>query len=509
VEGRLRTLLESVPDAVVIVSENGAIVHVNSRTEELFGYTRRELLGRPVEILVPERFREAHRIHRSGYSAAPRARSMGAGLDLYGLRQDGREFPVEISLSPLAAAGGRLVSTFIRDLTERRGLEAQLRQAQRMEAIGRLAGGVAHDFNNLLTVIMGHCELLQGRLPEGDATRRGIEEIRSAGERAASLTRQLLAFSRRQVLAPKVLDLNAVVGSMAPMLRRLIGEDIELRTALATGLGHVKTDPGQIEQVIMNLVVNARDAMPRGGKITIETANVTLDKADARRHVVVRPGTYVRLCVSDTGTGMDAATQARIFEPFFTTKEPGKGTGLGLSTVYGVIKQSGGYIWVYSEPGQGATFKIYVPQVGEEFEGAEATEPRAAPRRGAETVLLVEDEDGVRSLAREILEAQGYTVLEAGQAAEALQICERHEGEIHLLLTDVVMPQTNGPALAARAASLRPGMRVLYMSGYTANAIAHHGVLDVGVAYLQKPFTVTSLAQKVRESLDAPPTGTG
>jgi PAS domain S-box-containing protein len=494
-----------VPDAVVIVNEDGEIVYVNSRTEQVFGYPRDDLLGQPVGILVPERFREQHRIHRIGYIAAPRVRPMGAGLDLYGRRRDGREFPVEISLSPLEGPRGRLVASFIRDVSERRNLEAQLRQAQKMEGIGRLAGGVAHDFNNLLTVIMGQCDLLLRRLSKGDATRRPVDEIRSAGERAASLTRQLLAFSRRKVLEPKVLDLNTVVTGMVPMLRRLIGEDIDLATALDPDLGPVRTDPGQIEQVIMNLAVNARDAMPRGGKITIETANVALDEGYARHHVAVRPGPYVRLSVSDTGVGMDAATQARIFEPFFTTKEPGKGTGLGLATVYGVVKQSGGSIWVYSEPGQGTTFKIYLPRVGEAVEAAAPAESLPAPRRGAETVLLVEDEGGVRAVAREILETQGYTVLEAASPRDALQICERHEGEIHLLLTDAVMPEMNGATLAARAAALRPGMRVLYMSGYPPDAIAHYGVLDVGVAYLQKPFTVQSLATKIREVLDTLP----
>lgn len=384
-------------------------------------------------------------------------------------------------------------------------LELQLRQSQKMEAVGRLAGGVAHDFNNLLTVILGHSDLLLGRLAECDKTRGEVKQIRSAGERAASLTRQLLTFSRRQVLEPKVLDLNAVVAGMLPMLRRLIGEDIEITTLADPDLGHVKTDPGQIEQVIMNLAVNARDAMPKGGPLTFETMNVDLDEAYARQHAPAQPGHYVVLAVSDTGCGMDEETRSHIFEPFFTTKGPGKGTGLGLATVYGVVKQSGGYIWVYSEPGQGTTFKIYLPRVDEATETVKVVRTETARARGSETILLVEDEDTVRSLAREILEAHGYAVLEARGGPEALQVSEQqHEGGVHLLLTDVVMPGMNGRDVAERVVSRHPGMKVLYMSGYTANAIAHHGVLDVGVAYLQKPFTLESLTRKVREVLDAP-----
>ena len=379
----------------------------------------------------------------------------------------------------------------------------QLRLSQRMETIGRLASGLAHDFNNLLTAILGQCDLLLRRLPQDAPARKGIEEIRTAGDRAAGLTRQLLAYSRRQVLKPQVIDLNSSVTSMVPMLRRLIGETIELSPALQADLGRVEADPSQIEQIIMNLVVNARDSMPRGGRVDVETANADLDATFARRHVPTRPGRYVMLAVSDTGSGMDKATQAHIFEPFFTTKQLGKGTGLGLATVYGIVKQSDGYIWVYSEPGMGSTFRIYLPRVKGDIASESARVTPAPPRRGSETVLIVEDDRTVRSLACEMLRLNGYTVLQAQDGREALDLVRRHGRPIHLLLTDVVMPEMSGRELARSVAGLEPGIGVLYMSGYTDGVIAHHGVLDAGVAYIQKPFTADSLARKVREALDA------
>ncbi|MEW5980468.1 MAG: ATP-binding protein, partial [Acidobacteriota bacterium] len=388
------------------------------------------------------------------------------------------------------------------DITERRSLEEQLRQSQRVEAIGRLAGGIAHDFNNLLTAIIGHSELLLDQLSSQDPLREELKEIHSAGQRAASLTRQLLAFSRKQVLQPQVLDLNEVVARLDKMLRRLIGEDIELVTLFGRDLGLVKADPGQIEQVIINLAVNARDAMPQGGKLTLETANVELDEAYARRHVAVTPRRYVMLAVSDTGVGMDAPTQSRLFEPFFTTKEKGKGTGLGLSTVYGIVKQSGGNIWVYSEPGQGTVFKIYLPRVEEDSEPVKLAEPATTTDlSGSETVLLVEDEPAVRSLVRDLLRKRGYTVLEATHGGEAKALAENYGGAIHLMLTDVVLPQMSGRDLADQVTTSHPETRVLYMSGYTDNAIVHHGVLDAGTAFLQKPFTPETLLTKVRQVL--------
>ena len=386
---------------------------------------------------------------------------------------------------------------------ELRRSEEQLRQSQKLEAVGQLAGGIAHDFNNLLTVINGNSELLLRGLRDEKQSER-VQEIRKAGERAAQLTRQLLAFSRKQVLQPVVLNLNSIIPDTDKMLRRLIGADVDFLTSLEPELWPVKADPGQIEQVLMNLAINARDAMPQGGKLTIQTANVYLDESYAHGHAAaVSPGPYVMLAVSDTGHGMDAETRSRIFEPFFTTKEKGKGTGLGLSTVYGIVKQSGGNIWVYSEVGRGTTFKIYLPSVAE---ASEQRAPEAAPRegvpQGSETVLLVEDEEVVRRLARDILELNGYRVLEAADCREALSLCESHEGPIHLLLTDVVMPQMNGRELSECALALRPAMRVLYMSGYTDDSIVHHGVLDAGVAFLEKPFTPDAVARKVREVLD-------
>jgi PAS domain S-box-containing protein len=384
--------------------------------------------------------------------------------------------------------------------------EEQLRQSQKLEAIGMLAGGIAHDFNNLLTVILGYSDITLMRLNKEDPLHRNITEITKAADRAAGLTRQLLAFSRKQVMQPKVLDLNVVVSELEKMLRRLIGEDMALRTVLEPELGSIKADPGQIEQIIMNLAVNARDAMPEGGKLTIETSNVYLDEDYAKAHVAVIPGPYVMLAVSDSGTGMDQQTQARMFEPFFTTKEKGKGTGLGLSTVYGIVKQSGGNVWVYSEVGRGTTFKIYLPRVDEGVQESERSQEIIDDRQGSETILLAEDEEAVRTLARHVLEMHGYQVLEAANGGAALLICERHKESIQLLITDVIMPEMSGRELAERLAQLRPDMKVLFMSGYTDNAIVHQGVLDEGANFIQKPFPTEALAQKVREVLDAPQT---
>jgi len=387
-----------------------------------------------------------------------------------------------------------------------RSSEERLRQAQKMEAVGRLAGGVAHDFNNLLTVITSYSALLLEDLGSDDPKRDDVDQIRKAAEGAAALTRQLLAFSRQQVLQPKALDLKATVAGTEKLLRRLIGEDIQLATVLARDLGVVKADPGQIEQIIINLAVNARDAMPTGGRLTIEAANVDMDEAYVRGHAPASPGGYVMLALSDTGIGMDEQTKARIFEPFFTTKEPGKGTGLGLATVYGIVKQSGGFIWVYSEPGHGTSFKFYLPRVDEPAEAAAAATATAEPRGGTETVLVVEDAASVRMVTRQVLERFGYTVLEAPNGETALRLAAKHHGPIHLLLTDVVMPGLSGRQLAGQLAELRPDMKVLYASGYADHAIVHHGILESGIAYLQKPFTPETLGRRVRQVLDSLPT---
>jgi PAS domain S-box-containing protein len=390
----------------------------------------------------------------------------------------------------------------VRLLNLEREKEEQLRQSQKMEAIGRLAGGIAHDFNNLLTVITGYSDLAIRKLPAEDPLQRNIGEIKKAGDHAASLTRQLLAFSRKQILQAKVFDLNGVVSDMEKMLRRLIGEDIELRTLLNAELGNINADPGQIEQVIMNLAVNARDAMPQGGKLIIETENVCLDEEYAGQHMAVVPGAYVMLAVSDTGTGMDEETQARIFDPFFTTKELGRGTGLGLSTVYGIVKQSGGNVWVYSEVGRGTTFKVYFPRSDEHARESNRTVEPEDGLQGDEIILLTEDEANVRQLAREILRSYGYHVLEAANSSEALSICERNKAPIQLLITDVIMPGMSGRQLADYLTRLRPEMNVLFMSGYTDEAIIQHGVLESETCFLQKPFTSIALARKVREALD-------
>ena len=399
-----------------------------------------------------------------------------------------------------------LVMIHTHDVTRERQLEEQLRVSQKMEAIGQLAGGVAHDFNNLLTVINNYARLAMDELSEGDPIHADVAEIAKAGGRAAVLTRQLLAFSRRQVLQPELLSVNQVVQGVETMLGRLIGENIEIGVCLSDDLGAVEADPGQLEQVIMNIAINARDAMPEGGKLTIETANVELDEAYAAGHEVVEPGRYVLLSLTDSGCGMDAKTRDRVFEPFFTTKEQGKGTGLGMSTAYGIVKQSGGYIWVYSEPGQGTTFKVYLPR----RDAAAAVTPREQPStrlRGGETVLLVEDEDGVREVSRRILEVSGYRVLTAASGPEGMHIVETHPGPIHLLLTDVVMPGMSGPELAERLVGSHPGLRVLFMSGYSTEAVVHHGVLAREARFIAKPFTTGALTRMVREALDAPTPG--
>jgi len=410
----------------------------------------------------------------------------------------------ESHVRPLRSSEGDLVGVIgvALDITERQRLADQLRQSQKMQAVGELAGGIAHDFNNLLMVMKGHAEMLLDQLPGPGPVRHSVEQMQQAAERAEGLTRQLLAFSRRQVLQPRVLDLNEVVGSMIKMVSRVIGENIELAFLPGSNLARVKADPSQMEQVVLNLVVNARDAMPSGGRLTIETSNVEIDRNYGARHAGMAAGPYVIIVVSDPGSGMDAATQARIFEPFFTTKGPGKGTGLGLATAYGVVKQSGGFIWVYSEVGHGTTFKIYLPQVVAEVEQPAEAQKSLRQATGNETILFVEDEDSVRELVREYLSAAGYRVLEASDGEQALQISSAHSGTIHLLITDVVMPHLSGRELAAHLSPVRPDLKVLFISGYTDDSIFRSGVLEGGMAFLQKPFNLKTLAQKAREVLD-------
>ena len=470
---------------------------MNESLLRLFGMNRAETVGRSGHDLGIWRRDEL----RQQMLAQLRAGGVFRDVEVEWLTRSRETRTGLLSAEVIAFAGEPHFLLHFQDVTERKQLEGQLRQAQKMEAIGRLAGGVAHDFNNVLTAIFGYVDILREEMPADSSAQRDLAEVRKASERAASLTKQLLAFSRQQVLEPVVLDPNALVEDFEKMLHRLIGEDVELRLSLARDAGNVLADPGQLQQVLMNLVVNARDAMPTGGKLILETANAELSEQYAELHQPVVPGRYVMLAVSDTGTGMTPETRARIFEPFFTTKEKGKGTGLGLSTVYGIVKQSGGYVWVYSELGRGTTFKIYLPRVDAAPDTLlPAREPSTVA--GTETILLAEDDAVLRPLARGLLEKLGYTVLDAADAEEALEAARQYPEVIHLLLTDVVMPGASGRELARQLENPRPQIKVLYVSGYTDDAIVHHGMLEPGLNFLQKPFTPTALARKVREVLD-------
>jgi len=496
------TLVEHAPVPIYRSTPDGRILAVNGALVRLLGYASAAdvlqlRMARDVYADPAERQRLLDRDVHSD--------RVYDELEATWKRQDGRLLTVQLSVRTIRNGLGHVdyYETFVHDLTEQRRLQTQLAQSQKMEAVGRLAGGIAHDFNNLLTVITTSCDLLLEDLAAGDTRREDVEQVRKAADGATALTRQLLAFSRQQVLAPRVVDLGDVVHGVEKMLRRVIGEDIDLVTLLDDEAGAVKADVGQIEQVLMNLAVNARDAMPTGGKLSIETGNIEHDPDYAREQEAAAVSRFVMLAVSDTGIGMDEATKARIFEPFFTTKEPGKGTGLGLATVYGIVKQSGGFIWVYSEPGLGTTFKIYLPRVDAAAVSGVSAPALIASLRGTETVLLVEDAAAVRAVTHQALARQGYTVLDAPNGAEALRIAADHPDPIHLLLTDVVMPGLSGRQLADELTRLRPDTKVLFTSGYTDDAVVRHGVLESGIAYLQKPFTVDGLARKVREVLDA------
>jgi two-component system, cell cycle sensor histidine kinase and response regulator CckA len=498
-ERDLRSLIENAPYGIFRADMEGRFLDVNPALVKMLGYSL------PAELLATDPQRDvfldpvqARQLKELGESQ----RSF-EGLEFEWKRRDGSSVVVRLSGRPVVNREGNVVSfeVMAENVTERRALEEQLRHAQKMEAIGRLAGGVAHDFNNLLMVIIGYTELLRENLPKDGDQRGYADAVWNAGKKATLLTSQLLAFSRKQVISPRVLDLNAVLQEVDRMLPRLIGEDVQLSIVQGANLATVKADPGQMEQVIMNLCVNARDAMPRGGKLTIETDTVKIDTYTARRIGASSPGTFVMLSVTDNGAGMDAQTQSRIFEPFFTTKEKGKGTGLGLATVYGIVKQSGGYITVESELGRGSRFDVYLPAIERSADSKTPIVATELPSRGSETVLLVEDEDAVRSLVREVLRGRGYQVLEAQKSAEALEICNTHPGPIDLLVTDVVLPQISGRALAQQLNPARPEMKVLYISGYTDDKMLQHGI--PGAAFLQKPFSSDVLARTVRNMLDS------
>lgn len=627
IEERSRRLLDSAPDAMVIAGEDGRIVIVNTQTEKLFGYMREELLGQPVEVLVPERFWGNHRSHRKHYMRTPQARTMGAGSELYGIRRDGTEFPVEISLSPHHTDKGTLVSSTIRDITDRkriedalrqseasframiegtygvyratpegkllmlnepmvrmlgyesekellainlatgvfgkneytpllfdqpgrqkqfvrseahwkrkngetitveisgrpvrsdkgavlyyeviaedvshiRGVEQRLRQVQKMEAIGRLAGGIAHDFNNVLGVGVAYSEMLAEKLQDNSELFPLLASISKALERGRTLTRQLLAFSRQQILQPQVIAVGDHLESIREMLGRVIGEDIQLSILREESDIRVKVDPAQFEQVLMNLVVNARDAMPQGGRLSIESSGIEIDEEYCSRNPDARPGKHAMIAVTDSGCGMGTDVLSRIFEPFFTTKDHGKGTGLGLATIYGIVKQSGGHVTVYSEIGRGTTIKVYLPRTEEEAQRIEVLSPQDISPRGDEMILLVEDEESLRSVTQEFLTGKGYQIIVAEDFDKALEVSANASREISLLISDVVLPGASGPKLAERLAASRPKMKVLFVSGYTADALVHEDMHRADFAFLSKPFSLNALARKIRSILD-------
>jgi hypothetical protein len=500
-EERLRAIFEGAAEGILVADvESRKFLYANPAICRMLGYEEEELLRLTVNDIHPEE--DLPRVTAEFEAQARREKEIAT--DLPCLRKDGTIVHVDICTAPLVIDNRPCNVGFFTDITARKRAEEQLRQAQRMEAIGRLAGGVAHDFNNLLTVIAGYCELLLDDLGQESPLRASVEEISKAAQRAGELTSRLLTISREQVVQPDVLDLNALIANVEQMLRRFIGEDVQLETALAPHLGKVRVDPGQVEQVLLNLAANARDAMPQGGKLTIETANVELGEPYALSHNGVTPGHYVLLAVSDIGTGIEADVLPHVFEPFFTTKAQGKGTGLGLSIVYSIVHQSGGHIWVYSEPGKGTTFKIYLP-VAEQAEPVSQPAPVSVPtQQGSGIILLVEDQEAVREMLTKALTVRGYTVFDAAGGEEAIRLVAGHHGPIDLLITDVVMPQVSGRELAERMTAEHPGMRVLFMSGFADRAIVHHGMLSPGINYLQKPFPLSELARKVQEILKGP-----
>ncbi|HEX3734486.1 MAG TPA: PAS domain S-box protein [Solirubrobacterales bacterium] len=509
VERKFEQFLEFAPDGIVGVSPSGEIVLANQQAEALFGYAREEMIGELVEMLVPERFRGAHPGHRDGYFRAPRPRGMGAGVELSAVRKDGTEFPVEISLSSIETEEGVIATAGVRDISDRaesereKALNEQLAQARRLESVGQLAGGIAHDFNNILGVIMNYAEFVADELEADSQARQDVEEIRRAAERAAALTRQLLIFSRREVVKPELLYLRDVISELENLLRRALGERVELVTRFGEDRCPFEADPGQIEQVLVNLAVNARDAMPDGGRLVIEVDKAELDEEYTYMHPDTEPGTYVRLKVSDTGTGMNPETIQRAFEPFFTTKGKGEGTGLGLATVYGIVTGAGGRIDIYSEIGIGTTVKIHLP-ASSATPGQVETLDKERPAGNGEVILVVEDEADVRRMAERILTKGGYSVISTGDGTEAIEICGQPDRQIDLLLTDVIMPGLLGTELVERIEVIRPALGVIFMSGYSHEVLAPDTLAEQKHAtFIEKPFNAGELLQAVRNLLDA------
>jgi PAS domain S-box-containing protein len=523
---RWAAMVDAAPDAMVCVDAEGVIVFANDQVVRLFGYRREELIGQPVEVLVPDVARAGHERLRAGYLANPSPRPMGLGRQLPGRRRDGTTFPAEISLSVLGSGGDMLIMAAVRDITDRLREQAErdrlmseaqrdrsrmrAQQAERLEALGELAGGIAHDFNNLLAVILNHAAFVTEELDAStgadwadrrDAACRDLEQVKRAGERAARLTRQLLAFARRDVVRPQPLDLNAIVTTVQEMLCRTLGEHIELATSLASGLWPVLADPGQMEQVLVNLAVNARDAMPDGGTLTIDTSNIVVDQDSIAGGSKARPGRHVRLRVSDTGVGMTREVQARIFEPFYTTRGTGSGTGLGLATVYGIVTQAEGQIQVYSEPGTGTSFSITLPVTEQSAVQPITAEPYRRESAG-ETILVVEDEPALREVTQRIFARNGYQVMTAANGPEAIAIARDHPGEIHLLVTDVIMPQMLGKEVAERIRQIRPDIQVLFMSGYAGPVLTAQGRIEPDVALVGKPFSEADLLSMAGLVLD-------
>ncbi len=500
-EERTRLIIESALDAVVTINSNSIIIGWNSQAEMIFGWSRQEALGKSLDIILPHQYREAHHQGMRYFLKTNEGPLLNQRFEITALHREGTEFPVELAISPIPMQNGVVFSAFIRDITQRKRLESQFLQAQKMEAVGQLTAGIAHDFNNLLTVITINAQFMQIHLPEEGLLYSKLDNILKAGTGTANLIRQLLIFSRKQITAPKTIDLNTVITEMNQLLERVIGENIEVTLQLTPNLWPIKVDPAQMEQIVVNLVVNARDAMPMGGKLIVETKNIVLTDMNSVNFIDLQPGEYILLTVSDTGVGMNKEVQTRLFEPFFTTKAVGKGTGLGLATVYGIVMQNNGHISVYSEERKGSSFKIYLPRSQGSVEPTKSPSPLREAEGGHETILIVEDDPNIRKIIKDILQEKNYTVIDAEDGETALHFAAQHSGAINLLLTDVIMPGMSGKALAKKLIKKYPHLKIIYMSGYSEEIISHHGILESGIVLLEKPFSLADMLHKIREVL--------